>query len=103
MPATSAPTASRQPQFPSLQWWVRDREGNVVVAQPPNPPILVWLASAVLDWAGVVHGHRDAVVTHIGQGALVAWSLDELVRGASPARRAVGGAVLAGTLLRLLG
>ena len=104
MPATSPNEGSpARATFPSLQWWLRDREGKVVLAQPPNPPILVWLASVVVGWTDLVHGDRAVIVTRIGQGALVAWSFDELVRGASPARRVLGGIVLCGLLVRLFG
>jgi hypothetical protein len=43
------------------------------------------------------------VLTRVGQGALVAWSLDELVRGSSPARRLLGAVVLVFMLVRLFG
>jgi hypothetical protein len=75
----------------------------VVLAQPPNPAIILWLVSVVVGWTGLLDEHRDAVLTRIGQGALVAWSLDELLRGASPIRRVLGLVVLAGLLVRLFG
>jgi hypothetical protein len=74
-----------------------------VLAQHPNPPILVCLASEVVGWTGLLEGHRASTVTHVGQGALLAWALDELLRGASPARRVLGGIVLIGLLVRLFG
>jgi hypothetical protein len=63
----------------------------------------VWLLSVVVAWTGLLDSHRETVVTRIGQGALVAWALDELVRGSSPVRRVLGAVVLVVMLLRLLG
>jgi hypothetical protein len=104
MPATTpGADTPRRPAFPALQWWFRDEHGKVVVAQAPNPPILVWLVSVVIGWIGVFDGERALVVARIGQGALIAWSLDELLRGASPARRLLGAVVLTAMLVRLLG
>lgn len=96
-------TPPRRATFPSLQWWIRDRDGRVVLAQPPNPAILVWLASVVIGWTGLLDTDREAVLTRIGQGAVVAWSLDELLRGASPVRRVLGAVVLLVMLVRLFG
>lgn len=99
-PKTETPA---RPAFPSPQWWVRDRHGKVAIAQPPNPALAVWLVGVVVGWTGLLDTHREHVVTTIGQGALVAWSLDELLRGSSPVRRVLGAVVLVGMLVRLLG
>jgi hypothetical protein len=104
MSATSTTEANpRRAPFPSIGWWLRDRDGHLVLAQPPNPALLVWLASVVVGWTGVLDHDREAVLTRVGQGALVAWSLDELLRGSSPARRVLGAAVLAFMVVRLFG
>jgi hypothetical protein len=39
----------------------------------------------------------------LGRGALVVWSLDELLRGANPFRRLMGAAVLTVQAVRLFG
>lgn len=82
-------------------WWIRDRHGNVVVAQPPNTAIIVWLAARLLGRTRVVGDHGD-VLDRVGQGALTVWAVDELVRGASPVRRLMGAVVLPGVLWRVL-
>ena len=99
-PRTHAPSRA---SFPSPQWWVRDREGNVAIAQPPNAAILVWLASLVIGWFGALDDHRAALLTRVGQGALIVWGLDELLRGASPFRRVLGLVVLGTMLVRVFG
>ena len=102
MSATRTPDASpRRATFPSPQWWIRDRDGHVVLAQAPNASILVWLASVVIGWTGLLDDHRDGILTTVGRGALVAWSLDELFRGSTPLRRVLGAVVGATVLVRL--
>jgi len=104
MPATRTPDARpRRATFPSLQWWIRDRDGDVALVQAPNAAILVWLASVVIGWAGLLDHDRDIVLGHVGRGALVVWGLDEVLRGASPVRRVLGAVVLAVMLVRLFG
>ena len=94
---------SRRARFLSLDWWLRDRDGRVVLAQAPNAAILVWLAGVVVGWTGALDGDRGDAVSRVGQGALVVWSLDELLRGASPARRLMGAVVLPVMIWRILG
>lgn len=107
-PALHSPSSSSSPspsarRVLSLDWWIRDREGRVVLAQPPNPALAVWLVCVVIGWTGLLEGDRATTLSRVGQGALVAWSLDEVVRGASPARRVIGVVVLVAMLVRLFG
>lgn len=83
-----------------LQWWIRDRRGNVVLAQPPNAAIAVWLVATVGSW--LVDGSRHEALTRVGEGALAVWALDEIVRGASPVRRLMGALVLPIVVSRVL-
>ena len=102
----SSPTqqdSARTARFPSLQWWIRDRRGRVVIAQPPNPAIAVWLLANAASWTGLADGDRQEVLTRVGQGALAVWALDELTRGASPLRRLMGAVVLPVMVWRILG
>ena len=87
----------------SARWWICDKDGSVSLAQWPNPALVVWLVAAVVGWTGVLGSDRAAQVDALGSGALVAWALDELVRGASPARRLIGAVVLVVQLIRLFG
>jgi len=91
-----------RPQFPSPGWWVRDRHGEVAVAQVPNPALCVWLVCAALTRVGGLSASRAEVVSHVGEGALLAWALDEVLRGSSPVRRLLGAAVLAVVVCRTL-
>jgi hypothetical protein len=64
----------------------------------PNPALAVWMLCTVVGWTGILADGRTETVALIGKGALVVWALDELVRGASPARRILGTVVLAAEL-----
>jgi hypothetical protein len=105
MPLSSETARSAPPHLTptSPRWWICDKDGHVNVAQWPNPALVVWLVAVVVGWSGMLGSDRSATVAAIGSGALVAWALDELVRGASPVRRIIGAVVLGAQLVRLLG
>jgi len=90
---TSAP-----PERFSSRWWISDRKGRVALVFFPNPALAVWMICTVVGWTDVLDATRSEIVTMIGKGALVVWALDELWRGASPARRILGAVVLAAQL-----
>ena len=80
------------------------KTGEVVVAQPPNAPLLVWLAATVLRLIFSPGGVLGTALSVVATVSLVIWSLLEFARGDSPFRRVLGAvvllAVLAGLLLR---
>lgn len=83
-----------------LNWWLTDpTTGRVVIAQSPNPALLVWLGA----FAGrIVSGPElDAKLSWIGSGALIVWGLDEILRGVNPFRRLLGAVVLGWQLTQL--
>lgn len=82
-----------------LDSFFRDESGRQVLIQVPNPALCVWMLAAALRWSP--YDSRDAELRWIGSGALIAWSLDELVRGAAPFRRLLGAVVLAWQLWNL--
>ena len=100
--SSSQPLDAR-PRPLSPQWWVRDSEGSLAVAQLPNPALALWLVTVVVGWTGLLHGARSATLTQVGRGALLAWALDEVVRGASPVRRLIGAAVAVYVAVTLFG
>lgn len=103
MPASSSDHgASASPdRFLSLRWWLCDPNGKVTIAQWPNPALAVWLVAVVVGWTGVLGTDRTETLRLVGQGALVAWAVDEVARGASPFRRVLGAVVLVAELIRL--
>lgn len=78
-----------------------DKHGKVVIAQFPNLPLITWFVFTLIAYfvhAGLVH-----TISHIGAGiALAVWSLMEIIWGASPFRRTLGGTVLLLLILSLL-
>ena len=84
----------------SAAWWFRSADGRLTVWQPPNPALTVWVAAVVVGLFPLATAHENTV-HGIRRGALVVWSLDELVRGASPFRRVLGAVVLVAQLVLL--
>ncbi len=75
----------------------RDRNGNIVVAQKPNLPILVWLVSTLLTLlitSGTIHRGLEVVAF----GTLFTWAWQELFQGVNYFRRSLGLVVLLGAI-----
>lgn len=94
----SSSPAPRRVLSPS--WWLRDRDGRMVVAQWPNVALSVWIAVELISWVGVLASHK-AALAGVGRGALIVWALDEVIRGVNPFRRLLGAVVLAAQLAAL--
>ena len=75
----------------------RDSEGKIVLAQPPNPPILVWGAVSLLQliWT---NGKIYAGLDLIAFGCLFTWAWREVFQGVNYFRRAIGLGVLIGAI-----
>src|SRR5690348_7556783 len=89
-----------RPRFTSSSWWFRSSDGRLAVWQFPNPALWVWFAAIALGLLDLSGAHTTAV-DGVRHGALLAWALDEVVRGASPFRRALGTVVLVGQVVSL--
>lgn len=75
----------------------RDSEGNIVLAQPPNLPLLVGIIATVLKLvvkSGNIYTGLDAVAF----GCLFTWAWLELFEGVNYFRRALGLLVLVGLI-----
>src|SRR5687767_12269236 len=86
-----------------IDWLFRNRQtGRITIAQAPNLALWLFIVAAVLrsllDPSGGVRTALDGVATV----ALAWWAVDEIVRGVNPWRRLLGGAVLAGQVLKYL-
>jgi hypothetical protein len=66
-----------------------DSEGNIVLAQPPNLPLLVWIGATLLK---VVFrdGSLHSILDIIAFGSLFTWAWQELFDGVNYFRRALG-------------
>lgn len=99
----NAPTSTSPRQRPGTpSWWFHSSDGRLAVAQLPNPALWVWLVAVLAGMLDLAADHASTV-EGIGHGALLVWAVDELARGASPFRRALGLVVLVVQLLALFG
>jgi hypothetical protein len=75
----------------------RDSDGNIVIAQPPNLPLIIWGVASLLELiftTGKVNIGLDALAF----GSLFTWAWQELFEGVNYFRRALGFIVLIGVL-----
>lgn len=75
-----------------------DDQGNLVIAQPPNLPILVWLGASLIKLI-VKTGSTYAVLDAIAFGSLFTWAWLELFQGVNYFRRTLGLIVLIGAIV----
>ena len=95
-----------QPEAPSaslLDRFFRDSEGQLVIGQAPNLPLIVGLVATVLQ-AILPSGSGQAALDLIAFGAWFTWAWQELFEGVNYFRRSLGLIVLGGLLaVRLSG
>ena len=60
--------------------------GRVVVVQPPNLPLAVFLVATVVRWLAHPAGTAGTVVTAVGRGALLVWAARLAWRAWGPGR-----------------
>lgn len=75
----------------------RDSDGNLVIAQSPNPPLLVWLAATLLNFLPT-EGNIHTGLETLAFGSLFTWAWQELFQGVNYFRRALGLIVLLGVI-----
>ena len=76
----------------------RDSEGNIVIAQPPNLPLIVGISATLLEvilTTGKIHIGLDLIAF----GSLFTWAWLELFQGVNYFRRALGLIVLVGLIV----
>ena len=84
-----------------FDWFFRNRHtGQLTIAQFPNVPLGVFLAATAVDRLFAPAGMPGSGIRLLAVAALTWWAIDELVRGVNPWRRLLGGAVLAGQIVR---
>lgn len=76
----------------------RDSEGNIVIAQLPNLPILVGLTASLLQFA-LPNGDIQTTFGLIGYGALFTWAWQELFAGVNYFRQSLGLISLVGLIV----
>jgi len=73
----------------------RDSQGNIVIAQPPNLPILLALSATILEFL-VPDGKLAIAFDLVAFGAWFTWSWLEIFQGVNYFRRGLGLLVLVG-------
>ncbi|MBW4424909.1 MAG: hypothetical protein KME50_10760 [Nostoc desertorum CM1-VF14] len=75
----------------------RDNDGNIVLAQMPNLPLIVWIVTSSLTLI-FTSGKINTVLDVVATGSLFTWAWLELFQGVNYFRRALGLAVLIGLI-----
>jgi hypothetical protein len=76
-----------------LDNFFRDKDGQIVIGQLPNLPLIIWLVASLLQSvfkAGQVNSGLDILAT----GSLFVWAILELFQGVNYFRRTLGLIVL---------
>jgi hypothetical protein len=76
----------------------RDNEGNIVIAQKPNLPIILWLVATLLKLFLFTAGNIHVLLEAIAFGSLFTWGWLELFDGVNYFRRSLGLIVLLGII-----
>lgn len=76
----------------------RDSDGNIVIAQPPNLPVIVGVTAAILQ-SVLPNGQLQVAAKLIAFGALFTWAWQELFDGVNYFRRGLGLIGLGGLML----
>ncbi|AFZ38344.1 hypothetical protein Sta7437_4917 (plasmid) [Stanieria cyanosphaera PCC 7437] len=72
-----------------------DSNGNIVIAQSPNPPIILWGVASLLKLV-FTSGLTNIALDLIAFGSLFTWAWLELFQGVNYFRRTLGFIVLVG-------
>jgi hypothetical protein len=72
-------------------WAFRSRStGRITVAQRPNLTLSVFLVATAVDHFASDSTRAHTALAWLGELALAAWAVDEVVRGVNPWRRVLG-------------
>ncbi|MGB3137718.1 MAG: hypothetical protein WBB18_13010 [Nodosilinea sp.] len=100
----SSPNSDPQNSTVQPSWFdliFRDDDGNIVIAQPPNLPILVAVAATVLQ-SVLPSGDLQTIASLVAFGTWFTWAWQELFQGVNYFRRSLGLLTLVGLIaLRL--
>jgi hypothetical protein len=71
----------------------RDSTGEIIIGQPPNLPIIIWVAATLLKLVFKT-GQVKILLDLLAFGSLLYWSFLEITQGANYFRRDLGIIVL---------
>lgn len=76
----------------------RDSNGEIVLAQMPNLPIIVWITASLLKLVFTT-GEINTGLDVLANGSLFTWAWLELFQGVNYFRRALGLGMLIGVIV----
>ncbi|AFY32863.1 hypothetical protein [Calothrix sp. PCC 7507] len=76
----------------------RDDDGQIVLAQIPNLPLIVWIVTSLLSLI-ITNGKINTLLEVLANGSLFTWAWLELFQGVNYFRRALGLFVLIGMIV----
>jgi len=79
----------------------KDKDGNVVLGQFPNVPLLGWMVFTILSWI-LPDGRLGNASESLGRAFLFTWGYLELTAGVNYFRRALGAVAIVFVLLSFL-
>jgi hypothetical protein len=74
----------------------KNDDGNIVIWQKPNLPIIIWLVSSLL--VQLTHGRLEQLFNLTSYGALFTWAYLEIFQGVNWFRRTLGFVILTATI-----
>lgn len=84
-----------------IEWLFRNRQtGRITIVQLPNAALWLFLVATGLRWLVDPSGGLRTALSVLAAGGLLWWAVDEVFRGVNPWRRLLGGAVLAGQIVK---
>jgi hypothetical protein len=82
-----------------VRWtFVNRRNGRITVAQWPNVALSVFIALSITRRFTIAKGAPQTLLRLLSVVAILAWGIDELIRGVNPFRRILGSVVLLATI-----
>ena len=104
LPADVAPSESPEPPLARVRdWCFRDPStGKLAIIQMPNLSLAVFVVLSVARSIVHPHGAAGTAVSVVAGAALIGWAIDEIVRGNSRFRRALGAVVLIAFAISLI-
>jgi hypothetical protein len=79
----------------------KDGTGEIVIGQPPNLPILIWLSATLLKFA-VKNGQVKLGLDLLAFSSLLYWSFLEITQGVNYFRRDLGVVVLIALIISVI-
>ncbi len=81
-----------------INYFFKDKEDKIVIAQTPNLPLVVWIVSVIFQ--NITQGDVKVLLEITSFSAIFIWSIMEIFQGVNYFRRILGVLVLIVTLIQ---